>query len=89
MPPSASCWVPSGFGRLWLRWTRRPSLRRRVAVEGDRKAIQHLEGGIIQDILVKEAEHVEGGQILFRMDPTKARTTAETVRKQLYAANGA
>src|SRR5215470_9767411 len=39
----------------------------RVAVEGDRKPIQHLEGGIIQDILVKEAEHVEQGQVLFHM----------------------
>jgi HlyD family secretion protein len=58
----------------------------KVAVEGDRKPIQHLEGGIIQDILVKEAERVEQGQVLFRIDTTKARTTAETLRKQLDAA---
>jgi len=58
----------------------------RVAVEGDRKPIQHLEGGIIQEILVKEAQHVERGQVLFRIDTTKARTTAETLRKQLDAA---
>ena len=58
----------------------------RVAVEGDRKPIQHLEGGIIQDILVKEAEHVEQGQVLFRIDTTKARATAESLRKQLDAA---
>src|SRR6266478_1086098 len=58
----------------------------RVAVEGDRKPIQHLEGGIIQDILVKEAELVEQGQVLFRIDTTKARATAESLRKQLDAA---
>jgi len=58
----------------------------RVAVEGDRKPIQHLEGGIVQDILVKEAEHVEQGQVLFRIDTTKARATAESLRKQLDAA---
>ncbi len=58
----------------------------RVAVEGDRKPIQHLEGGIIEAILVKEAEHVEQGQVLFRIDTTKARTTAEALRKQLDAA---
>src|SRR5215468_7946230 len=58
----------------------------RVAVEGDRKPIQHLEGGIIQEILVKEAELVEQGQVLFRIDTTKARATAESLRKQLDAA---
>ena len=58
----------------------------RVAVEGDRKPIQHLEGGIIQDILVKEAEYVDQGQVLFRIDTTKARATAESLRKQRDAA---
>lgn len=58
----------------------------RIAVEGDRKPVQHLEGGIVQEILVKDADRVEQGQVLFRLDSTKARATAESLRKQLAAA---
>ena len=36
----------------------------RVAVESDRKPIQHLEGGIVREILVKENQRVEEGQSL-------------------------
>jgi multidrug efflux pump subunit AcrA (membrane-fusion protein) len=54
----------------------------RIAVEGDRKPVQHLEGGIIEAILVKEAERVERGQVLFRIDTTKARANAESLREQ-------
>ena len=85
----ASIGVVFGALGLWSAWAPLDAAAiapARVAVEGDRKPIQHLEGGIVQDILVKEAEHVEQGQILFRIDTTKARTTAETLRKQLDAA---
>lgn len=58
----------------------------RVAVESDRKAIQHLEGGIIQEILVKEAQRVNEGDILFRLAPLQAQASSDTVRKQLDAA---
>ena len=36
----------------------------KVSVERDRKTVQHLEGGIIQSILVSEGERVEDGQEL-------------------------
>jgi HlyD family type I secretion membrane fusion protein len=42
------------------------------------KIVQHLEGGIIRDILVREGERVETGQTLIRLDDTSAR--ADTVR---------
>ena len=57
----------------------------RVAVEGDRKPVQHLEGGIIREILVREAQQVAEGQILFRLDPTAARANAELLGRQLDA----
>lgn len=38
------------------------------------KTVQHLEGGIIKEILVKEGEPVEQGQPLMRLDDTAART---------------
>jgi HlyD family secretion protein len=57
----------------------------KIAVESDRKPVQHLEGGIIADILVHEAQAVTEGQVLFRLQSTQAKTSAETLRKQLDA----
>ncbi len=44
-----------------------------VSVESNRKTIQHLEGGIISEILVKDGEVVEAGDVLMRLDPTQAQ----------------
>jgi HlyD family type I secretion membrane fusion protein len=41
---------------------------------GQNKQIQHLEGGIIRALLVKEGEVVDGGQTLFRLDDTAAKS---------------
>jgi HlyD family secretion protein len=57
----------------------------KVAAESDRKPIQHLEGGIVREILVTEAQHVEEGQVLFRLETTSAEANAELLRKQLDA----
>ena len=45
---------------------------------GQNKIIQHLEGGIIKDIDVREGDHVKAGQILLRLDQT---ATAANVRE--------
>jgi len=37
---------------------------------GQNKIIQHLEGGVIRDILVREGDVVEVGQTLIELDPT-------------------
>ena len=39
---------------------------------GRNKIVQHLEGGIIQEIMVSEGERVERGQVLVRLDRTEA-----------------
>jgi HlyD family secretion protein len=57
-----------------------------IEVDGRRKSIQHLEGGIVKDILVKEAQLVRQGQVLFRLEPTQARANSDMLRKQLNAA---
>lgn len=46
-----------------------------VVVESHRKAIQHLEGGIVRDILVKDGQHVAAGQVLLRLDRTQAKAS--------------
>ncbi len=40
---------------------------------GQNKLIQHLEGGIIREIVVKEGDLVEANQILVRLDDTAAK----------------
>lgn len=43
-----------------------------VSVEGNRKTVQHLEGGLITKISVKEGDLVEAGDILIELDKTEA-----------------
>jgi HlyD family secretion protein len=40
---------------------------------GQNKHVQHLEGGIIRELLVKEGDRVEANQVVVRMDETAAR----------------
>ena len=57
-----------------------------VAAEGSRKAVQHLTGGIVADILVKDGDLVKAGQVLVRINPTVARSVAEMSRGQYFSA---
>jgi HlyD family secretion protein len=47
---------------------------------GQNKIIQHLEGGVIRDIHVREGDAVEQGQLLIELD----RTTANTELRRLF-----
>lgn len=58
----------------------------KVIVDSNRKSIQHLEGGIIKEILVKEGETVKAGQVIIRMDPTTATTRRDVQRSQYITA---
>lgn len=57
-----------------------------VTVESNRKTIQHLEGGIVSEILVSDGEIVEEGQVLMRLQPLQASASVETYASQLDAA---
>ncbi len=50
-----------------------------VQVEGKRKAIQHLEGGIVDSILVSNGDYVTKGQALLQMDTTQAGAELQIV----------
>jgi multidrug efflux pump subunit AcrA (membrane-fusion protein) len=54
-----------------------------VAVDSKRKTVQHLEGGIVDDILVREGERVAAGQPLIRLDTTQAETSWNVASGQL------
>ena len=40
-------------------------------VEGNRKTVQHLEGGYVRDLLVKDGDFVQANQVLVRLDSTE------------------
>ncbi|MCX7273713.1 MAG: HlyD family type I secretion periplasmic adaptor subunit [Burkholderiales bacterium] len=44
-----------------------------VKVAGERKTVQHLEGGIVREILVRENESVQAGQVLVRLEDITTR----------------
>lgn len=53
-----------------------------VAIDTKRKAVQHLTGGIIKDVLVREGDEVKEGQLLIRLDEATARANYEAVRQR-------
>ncbi len=57
-----------------------------VAVESNRKTIKHLEGGIVGEILVTEGAQIGAGQVLIRLDQTRARAELEQLRAARHAA---
>jgi len=56
-----------------------------VVVESYRKTIQHLEGGIVREIKVADGDTVQPGEVLVRLDDTKARTTLDSLRGRYFA----
>ncbi len=57
-----------------------------LAVESKRKTVQHLEGGIVKEILVEEGERVEKGAVLVRLDGTQAAAAQAAAEARLAAA---
>ncbi|MBV6632843.1 MAG: HlyD family type I secretion periplasmic adaptor subunit [Alphaproteobacteria bacterium] len=55
-----------------------------IAVESKRKTIQHLEGGIIREIAVREGQLVKGGDVLIVLDDTQTRVNLDVIEGQLY-----
>ena len=53
-----------------------------VAIDTKRKAVQHLSGGIVQEVLVREGDEVQEGQLLIRLDSAVARSNYESVRQR-------
>lgn len=54
-----------------------------VQPESRRKTVQHLEGGIVAEIAVREGERVRAGDLLLRLDDTRLRALLTTLRTDL------
>ena len=61
----------------------------KIVVDSNKKIIQHLEGGIIEEIYVQSGDKVEGGDRLVRLSETSAKANQELLSKQLFALNAA
>jgi HlyD family type I secretion membrane fusion protein len=55
-----------------------------VVVESNQQAVQHLEGGIVREIYVREADKVVAGQKLISLDPTTADATIDAQEARLF-----
>lgn len=56
---------------IWASFTKIDEVVRgegKVMPSGQTKVLQHLEGGIISEILVHQGDHVKKGQVLYRLD---------------------
>ncbi|MCF8177715.1 MAG: HlyD family type I secretion periplasmic adaptor subunit [Sulfuritalea sp.] len=54
-------------------------------VEANTQLVQHLEGGIVRRILVKDGQHVVAGQALVELEDTEASASLSIVSDQLDA----
>jgi len=53
-----------------------------VAIDTKRKSVQHLSGGIIEKVMVREGDRVQAGQLLMRLDSAMARANHEAARQR-------
>lgn len=56
-----------------------------IKVETERKTVQHLEGGIVEAILVKEGDEVKEGQVLIELTSVQVDASETMLQKQLVA----
>jgi epimerase transport system membrane fusion protein len=54
-----------------------------VTLESYKKTVQHLEGGIVKDLQIREGDSVNAGDVLLKLDDTQARAQLEIVKGQL------
>ncbi|MCK1715419.1 MULTISPECIES: HlyD family type I secretion periplasmic adaptor subunit [unclassified Bradyrhizobium] len=53
-----------------------------VKIDGNRKSLQHLDGGIVKELHVREGERVLAGDLLIVLDETQTRAEYEVLTQQ-------
>lgn len=57
-----------------------------VQVEQNRQVVQHPDGGVVAEIAVQEAQTVQAGDLLIRLDGTQIKASLAIVEGQLFEA---
>ena len=95
--PSESAWGPIATGIVILAlffgglgtWAATAPLNAAVVgdavvkVAGNRKSVQHINGGIVRELLVEEGGRVNADQVLLVLDNTEARAEYDLVFQQM------
>ncbi len=58
----------------------------RLEVEANRQVVQHPDGGVVQEILVRDGDVVESGQVLLRFDGSMLQAEQSIIKNQLFGA---
>ncbi len=53
-----------------------------VSIDTKRKTVQHLTGGLVKEVLVREGDLVKEGQLLMRLDEAVARANFQAARQR-------
>ena len=57
-----------------------------ISLEGNRRVVQHFEGGIVEEIRVAEADRVDQGDVLLRLSSIEARSNLDVLSTRLDVA---
>jgi HlyD family secretion protein len=57
-----------------------------ISLEGNRRVVQHFEGGIVEEILVSEATRVDQGDVLLRLSSVEAQSNLDVLSTRLDVA---
>ncbi len=57
-----------------------------ISLEGNRRVVQHFEGGIVEEILVFEATRVDQGDVLLRLSSVEAQSNLDVLSTRLDVA---
>ncbi len=77
-----------GVGGLWVTFaeiTGAVIAQGEIKVDTERKTVQHLEGGIVRKILVRNGDQVTVGQPLIQLDTTRAAAITSQYLLQIAA----
>lgn len=56
----------------------------KLRVESNRQVVQHLDGGVVRALLVREGDTVESGQVLMRLDGRQLAAELAIVESRLF-----